>query len=194
MAAAAEESRDAIHLMGQRLFARFTARDHQRNARFIDEDRIGFIDHRGCERPMDLLARIERQAVAQMIEPNLVGGGIGDVARVGPASLFQIHALLDMAYRESQEFIDPAHPLGVAARQIIVHRHHVNARACSRVPNHGRNRGQRFAFAGLHFGDLSGGESQRALELDVEHLQTEHAFGNHGGERSRQGDPARANR
>jgi hypothetical protein len=34
------------------------------------------------------------------------------------------------------------------------------------------------------FGDLSGGEGQRTLYLDVEHLEAEHAFGGHGRERN----------
>ena len=72
----------AIHLIGQWLLSAFTARDHQRNARFIDQDGIGFVDHCGGERPVDLVVRIERQSVAQQIEPDLVGGGVGDVASI----------------------------------------------------------------------------------------------------------------
>ncbi len=56
MAATPEESRDAIHLIGQHVLSGVAARDHQRNARFVDQDRVGFVDHGGCERTVHSLA------------------------------------------------------------------------------------------------------------------------------------------
>ncbi len=43
-----------------------------------------------AKRPLHLLLRIERQAIAQKIEPDLVGRGISDIASVGAAALFDI--------------------------------------------------------------------------------------------------------
>ena len=105
---------------------------------------------------MHLFARIQRQAIAQKIEPDLVGSGIGDVASVGTATVFDRHALLEISYGKPQEFVDAAHPLSVAAGQIIVHGHHMNSRGFAREPDDGRNGGQCLAFARLHLRNLSG--------------------------------------
>src|SRR5277367_2488829 len=98
MTATAEKPRDAIHLISQRLFARFTTRDHERDASFVDEDGVRFVDHRGREWPLHLLVGMERQAVAQKIEPDLISSSVGNIASVGMAALFTCctHALLEM--------------------------------------------------------------------------------------------------
>ncbi len=68
----------------------------------------------------------------------------------------------------------------IAAGQIIVDGHHVDAAAFARVPDDGRRAGEGLAFPGLHFGDATAGEGQRAAKLHVEHFEAEYARGNHG--------------
>ncbi len=163
VAASAKMPCDAVHLICQHVLPGVAACDHQWNTRLVDQDRIGLVDHRRGERQMHLLARVEREPIAKKIEPDLVGCGVGDVAGVGLAAFFDPHALLDASYGKPKELIDTAHPLRVAAGQIIVHGHYVNAFAFPRVPGDRGHRRQRLAFASLHFGDPPGCKSQRAL-------------------------------
>jgi hypothetical protein len=59
---------------------------------------------------------------------------------------------------------------GIAAGEVVVHGHHVDAGAGARVPGDRGRAGQRLAFAGLHFDDLAARQRQRALQLHVEHV------------------------
>src|SRR4051794_31516047 len=69
--------------------------------------------------------------------------------------------------------MNPAHPLGVAPRQVIVHGDDVDAFAFECVQITGERRDQCFSFAGLHFGDTAAMQYDAANELNVEmpHVQ-----------------------
>ena len=60
------------------------------------------------------------------------------------------------------------HPFGVAAGQVIVHRHHMHAGAVEGVEIDRQGRHQRLAFAGLHFRDHAPVQHDAAHELHVE--------------------------
>ena len=180
MEVAPKVARHAVHAMSQRFFIRFAARDHQGDARLVDEDRIGFIDYSGREWPMHLVLGEKSKLIAKIIEANLIRRGVGDVAGIGALAILHAHALLDATHGESHEFVDPAHPLGVAPGQIIVHGHHVDAWSVLRVPHDGGDSGQRFSFAGLHLGNSAIGQRQRPLQLHVKHLQAQHSGGSYG--------------
>ena len=72
--------------------------------------------------------------------------------------------------------VDLAHPLGVALGQIIVDRDDVDAATCERIEIDRQGRDQRFAFAGLHFGDLALVENHAADQLNVEMTLAERAL------------------
>ena len=76
--------------------------------------------------------------------------------------------MLDDAHREPQRMIDGAHPLGIAAGQIVVHGDDVRAQTGQRIEI-GRKRGhQGLALAGGHLGDLARVQHHAAHELGVE--------------------------
>ncbi len=79
---------------------------------------------------------------------------------------------------------DPAHPLGVALGEIVVHRHHVNALARQRVEIGGEGGDQRLAFTGAHLGDIAPVQHDAAHQLDVVMALAERALGGfaNGGE------------
>jgi hypothetical protein len=79
--------------------------------------------------------------------------------------------------REPQEFVDRAHPVGIALREILVHRDDVDALAGERVEIRGQRGHQRLALAGAHLGDAAVVECQAADELDVEVPHLERAAG-----------------
>ncbi len=76
-----------------------------------------------------------------------------------------------------EERVDPAHPLGVATGEIVVHGDDVHALAGQRVEIDRERGDQRLAFAGLHLGDLALVQDHAALELDVEVALAERPLG-----------------
>ena len=77
--------------------------------------------------------------------------------------------------REPAEPVQPAHPLGVASGEVVVHRHHVHAAAGERVQHAGQRRDEGLALAGLHLGDPARVEHGAADELHVEVAHPERA-------------------
>ena len=96
-------------------------------------------------------------------------------AGVGDLALLVVQVVLDDADRHAEEAVDPAHPLRVAARQVVVDGDDVDALAVERVEVGGQGRDERLAFAGLHLGDLAAVQHDAADELHVEVPHVQHA-------------------
>ena len=119
------------------------------------------------ERPLDhLLARIFH-IVAQVVEAELVVGRVGDVAIVGVAALLVAEVGDDHPDGHAEEAIDLAHPVGVAAGEIVVDGDDMDALALERVQIDRERRDEGLALAGLHLGDLAAVERDAADQLDV---------------------------
>ena len=142
--------------------------DDERRPRLVDEDAVHFVDDREVVPALDVVRELELHVVAQVVEAELVVGAVGDVGGVGDLALGVVQVVLDDADGHAEEAVDPAHPLRVAARQVVVDRDDVDALALERVEI-GRQRGdERLAFAGLHLGDLALVEDGAADQLHVE--------------------------
>ncbi len=122
--------------------------------------------------------------VAQVVEAELVVGAVGHVAGVGRLAFLVVHAVHDHTDGEPEEAIDLAHPFRIALGQIVVDGDDVDALAGERVEINGERRDQRFAFAGLHLGDLALVQDHAADHLHVEMALADRALGRfaHGGE------------
>src|SRR5207247_387481 len=83
-----------IILVG-RFFRR--ARDDQRRASFINQDRIYFVDHGKIMIALYAGSEIELHIVAQIIEAEFIVGTVSDVGGVGCLTLEVIHVILDAA-------------------------------------------------------------------------------------------------
>src|SRR3546814_10693090 len=59
------------------------AGDDQRGERLVDQDRVDFVDDREVEAALEPVVLRQRHVVAQVVEADLVVGGIGDVGGVG---------------------------------------------------------------------------------------------------------------
>ena len=151
------------------------ARDDQRGARFVDQDRIDLVDDAEVEGAVDHLLAVELHIVAEVIEAQLVVRRIGDVAVIGVAALRLIKVRDDDPGCQAQEAIDGAHPFGVARREIVVDRDDMDALAFERVEVAGQSRHQRLAFTRRHFGDLAAVEDDAADHLHVEMAHAERA-------------------
>ncbi len=122
--------------------------------------------------------------VAQVVEAELVVGGVGDVGGIGRPPLLLLQHRHDHADAEAQEIVDLAHPAGVAAGQIVVDGDHVHAVARERVEVGGERRHQGLALAGLHLRDGAVVQHHAADQLDVEMALAQRPLGGlaHGGE------------
>ena len=90
----------------------------------------------------------------------------------------------DDADGQAEELVDLAHPLGVAAGEVVVDGDDVDALAGERVEVDGERGDQGLAFAGLHLGDRALVQHHAADQLHVEMALAEGALGGlaHGGE------------
>ncbi len=101
------------------------AGNDERGARFVDEDRVHFIDDGVIVRALHHLGALIFHVVAQIVEAQLVVGAIGDVAGIGRAALIVVEAVLDNADGQAEEVIKLAHGFGVAGGEVVIDRHHV---------------------------------------------------------------------
>ena len=130
------------------------------------------------------IRQAELHVVAQVVEAVFVVGAVGDIAAVVFVAFLIAQIVHDDAHRHAQAFVDAAHPLGIALRQVIVDGDHVDAFSRQGVEVHRQRRDQRLAFAGFHFGDFAAMQHDAADQLHVEvpHVDEAAAGFAHGGE------------
>ncbi len=152
------------------------ARDDQRCARLVDEDRVDLVDDRVVVRPLHVLLERELHVVAEVVEAELVVRAVRDVAGVRVALDLRVPFVReDLPDRDAEEAVDLPHPVGVARREVVVHGDDVHALPRERVQVHGQRRHERLSFARLHLGDVSAVEHDSAEELHVEVPHVHHA-------------------
>ncbi|MNR30898.1 hypothetical protein D3C85_1483760 [compost metagenome] len=80
--------------------------------------------------------------------------------------------------------VQAPHPFRVAAGQVVVHGHHVNALAGDGIQVDGQRRHERLAFARTHFRDLPAVQGDAAQQLRIEVAHAEHPLARfaHNGE------------
>ena len=161
-------------------------RKDQRRARLVDQHAVGLVDdrelqpaqqqppaHPGAGQGLHLhrdCARFsaEHHAIAQVVEGDLLVAAVSDVAAVGRAARFRVHALLDAAHGEAERMVDGPHALRVALREVVVHRDDVHRAPGERRGCSGEGRGDRLALARLHLGQHAVEHRPAADELHVE--------------------------
>ena len=149
------------------------AGDDQRRARLVDEDRVDLVHDAEVVAALDAVGQPHGHVVAQVVEAELGVGAVGDVRRVRLAPVALGHHRRDHPDADAERGVDGAHPLRVAAGQVVVDRDEVHAAAREGVEIDGRHRREGLALAGLHLGDLPGVQGHRPDELDVEEAQAE---------------------
>ena len=161
------------------------AADDQRRARFVDEDRIDFVDDREVQLALHHLIETPRHVIAQVVEADLVVGDVGDVAQIRFAPRGRIEIVLDDADRHAERAIQRAHPLGIAFGEIIVDGDDVHALARERVEIDRQRGDERLALAGAHLGNVAFVQRLAAHQLNVEVAHPHDAFAGlaHDGER-----------
>jgi len=143
-------------------------RDDEWRSRLVDEDAVHLVDDGIVEVPLDIVLEGELHVVAQVIESELVVRPVGDVGAVGGAPFRVGQAVDDDTDGKVQEVVDGAHPGGVAARQVVVHRDEMAALAGQGVEVQGHGRREGLPFARLHLRDLALVKDDPPDELHVE--------------------------
>ena len=128
---------------------------------------------------------VVRGVVAQIIEPELVIGNVGDVGGICFALLYRAQVVVeyfektfhislgvffllnmrlvvtirtrarDDADREAEIVIDLSHPSTIATSKRIIHGDNLYTLPCERVEGRRKCRDERLAFAGAHLGDCA---------------------------------------
>ena len=156
-------------------FVRFAASAayYQRRARLVYQYAVHLVHYGEVQSAHYPVFLSHRHVVAQVVEAHLVIGGVGDVAVVGGALFFRLHARLVHAHGKPHEFVDIAHPARVALGEIFVDRDDVHALSRKCVEVHGQRGYERFSFARAHFGysALVQDYSADKLHVKVAHMQ-----------------------
>jgi hypothetical protein len=114
--------------------------------------------------------------VAEIIEAQLVVGGVGDVGGIGGLALLVVEAVDDGINAEAEEAIDLPHPFRIALGQVVVDGDDMDAVTGNGVQINRERGDQGLDFAGLHLGDVALVQNHAADELNVEMALAESAF------------------
>ncbi len=160
-------------------------RDDEGGSRLVDEDRVDLVDDGEVVAALHAACRLRNHVVAQVVEAEFRIRAVGDGRSVGGDLLVGFHAVLNEADVHAEELVDAAHPFAVALGQVVVDRDDVHVLAGQSIEVACKRGYERFAFAGLHLGDLAVVQSHAADELHVEvaHAERSHARLAHRGER-----------
>ena len=147
----------------------------QRGAGFVDQDGIDFVDDGVVVGALHAIVDAELHVVAQVIEAELVIGAVGDVGVVGVLAFLVVQIVDDDADGEAEELMELAHPLGVAAGEVVVDGDDVDALAFEGIEIGRQGGDEGLAFTGLHFGDFAFVKHHAADQLHVEVAHVEDA-------------------
>ncbi len=164
-----ERLRDAGEVVVRRGGRLRLAGDDQRRPCLVDQDRVDLVDDPEAVAALDEPLARDGHVVAQIVEAELRVRPVGDVGVVGDLALRERHHVLDEADGDAEPLEDGLVPLGIALREVVVHRDQVDAGCRERVQVEREARDERLALAGLHLGDVALVQDDPAHHLDVEH-------------------------
>src|SRR5437763_14013304 len=99
------------------------AADDERRPRFVDQDRVYFVDNRVIIAALDLLFACRgHSVVAEIIETELAVRAVSDVAGVLLATDIRLLVVLNATNAQPNEIVERTHPFRVASGEIIIHR------------------------------------------------------------------------
>ena len=150
------------------------AADDQRGTGLVDQDAVHLVHDGEVVAPLHHVLFIGDHVVPQVVEAELVVGAVGHVGGVGGLPGGKVDAGHDQAHAQPQEPVHLAHPLAVAAGQVIVDGNHVHPFAGKGVQVGGQGGHQGFAFTGLHLGDAAPVQGNAADDLHREVLHSQH--------------------
>ncbi len=183
--AAAQPRRDLGELLVPDAVLVDRAADDQRGPGLVDQDRVDLVDDREVMAALHALLEAPGHVVPEVVEAELVVRPVGDIGGVLLAALLGVHLGQDHPDLETEEPVDPAHPLRVALGQVVVDGDNVHALAGQGVQVGGEHAGDGLALTGLHLGDVAQVQRAAAHDLHVEMTLAQRALSGlaHRGER-----------
>ena len=109
----------------------------------------------------------EFQIIAQIIKAEFIVCAIGHITLIGAATRIIIQSCDNTANTQTQIFINLSHPAGIAAGQIIIYCHHMNALARQRIQIDRQRRDQRFTLTCFHLGNAALMQDKPAYQLNI---------------------------
>ena len=103
------------------------AGNNQRGSRFINQNRVHFVDNRKAVTALNALFGVKHHVVTKIVKAHFVVGAVGDVRRVSRLALLVGAFVHNQADGKAHEAVELAHPLRVTARQIVVDGDNVHA-------------------------------------------------------------------
>ena len=153
------------------------ARDDERCSRFVNQNGVHLVDD--AEEvpllPENEVVGVRAQVVAQVVEPELGVGHVGDVARVSHPALLVGVAALDEPNAQTEVAKHLSDPLAVSPCEVVVHRHDVHTLPRERIQVGWQDRDERLALACAHLRNLPLVQDHAAHELNVERPESENA-------------------
>ena len=116
----------------------------------------------------NLLWTLSHAVIAQIVETEFRVRAVSNIAQILRTALLRAHRVLNATHSKAKKLIEMAHPCGVAAGKIIVHRDELDVLAskCIQVQ---RKRGyESFALARLHLGDCAAMKNDSSDQLNIE--------------------------
>mmetsp|Transcript_58439 Transcript_58439/g.127878 ORF Transcript_58439/g.127878 Transcript_58439/m.127878 type:complete len:467 (-) Transcript_58439:200-1600(-) len=156
------------------------ARDDQRSSGLVNKDGVHLIHH--CEVEGRLLTQCQlrgrwRHLVAQVVETQLTVCHVGDVTPVGLLLLVRWHSVLHHPHRHPQKAQGLTDPLRITARQVVVHRDHVDALSAERIEEGSQDRHQGLTLTGAHLSNVALMESNTSHHLHIKVSQAQDSSG-----------------
>ena len=171
---ARKRSDELIHALIQLARLLALARNDEGRTRFIDEDGVDLVDDGKVQLALNHELQVVFEVVAQVVKSELIVGAVGDIALICGTLLLVVHAGHDDADGQPHELVDLAHPLRVAAGEVVVDRDNMHALAGERLQIGGKGCDERLTFARLHLGNASLEETDAADDLHMEVAHAEH--------------------
>ena len=150
-------------------------RDDQWRAGLIDQDRVDLIDNCETQVTQHFVFQRKGQVIAQVVKAELVVCRVGDIAVVGLAFFVLRLATPGYPNRQAKEFVDRAHPVSIALREVLVDCYDMHAVAADRIEIGRQGCDERLAFTGAHLGDVAALQHHATNQLHVERAQTQRA-------------------
>src|SRR6202008_2192987 len=94
--------------------------DDQRGAGLVDQDGVDLVDDAVVVAALHQIVERVRHVVAQVVEAELVVGGVSDVGVIGDPTFVGRHGGQDHPDLQPEEAVHPTHPLAVAFGQVVV--------------------------------------------------------------------------
>ena len=129
--------------------------DNQRGTRFVNQDTVDLIDNTVIQLTLNHLIFINYHVITQVVKAEFVICTVSNICSIGSLTIREVHIMHNQANRQTEELVNTAHILAVAACQIIIDSYNMHAFAGQCIQIYRSSSYQGFTFTGTHFGNFA---------------------------------------